>query len=116
MLWAVSSVALYVPWVGGVGPWIHVFLWLWLGVLDPVQGVSLGSPDPLTSPRLRDSRLLPNVGLCCRHHHCQANRPSKTGVRVSVPDPYRCWLLLVLPKRAARYVVFRHVDYGERYS
>ena len=42
MLWAVSSVALYVPWAGGAGPWISVSLWLWLGVLDAVQGVGLG--------------------------------------------------------------------------
>jgi len=42
MLWAVSSVALYVPWAGGAGPWISVALWLWLGVLDAVQGVGLG--------------------------------------------------------------------------
>ena len=41
-LWAVSSVALYVPWAGGAGPWISVSLWLWLGVLDAAQGVGLG--------------------------------------------------------------------------
>jgi len=42
MVWGVSSVALYVPWAGGAGPWISVSLWLWLGVLDAVQGVGLG--------------------------------------------------------------------------
>ena len=42
MLWGVSSVALYVPWAGGAGPWISLSLWLWLGVLDAVQGVGLG--------------------------------------------------------------------------
>ena len=42
MLWGVSSVALYVPWAGGAGPWISVALWLWLGVLDATQGVGLG--------------------------------------------------------------------------
>jgi len=42
MIWGVSSVALYVPWAGGAGPWISVSLWLWLGVLDAVQGVGLG--------------------------------------------------------------------------
>jgi alpha-1,3-glucan synthase len=42
MLWGVSSVALYVPWAGGAGPWISVSLWLWLGVLDASQGVGLG--------------------------------------------------------------------------
>jgi len=41
-LWAVSSVALYLPWAGRGGPWISVSLWLWLGVLDAVQGVGLG--------------------------------------------------------------------------
>ena len=42
MLWDVYSVALYVPWAGGAGPWIDVALWLWLGVLDATQGVGLG--------------------------------------------------------------------------
>ena len=42
MLWGVSSVALYVPWAGGAGPWISLSLWLWLGVLDAVQGVGMG--------------------------------------------------------------------------
>jgi alpha-1,3-glucan synthase len=42
MIWGVSSVAFYVPWAGGAGPWISVSLWLWLGVLDATQGVGLG--------------------------------------------------------------------------
>lgn len=44
MLWGVSNIGLYVPWAGG-----HVAsalagrsLWLWLGLLDTVQGVGLG--------------------------------------------------------------------------
>ena len=42
MFWGASSVATYVPWAGGAGPWISVPLWLWLGVLDAVQGIGLG--------------------------------------------------------------------------
>ena len=42
MVWGVSSVALYIPWAGGVGPWLSVSLWLWMGVLDAVQGVGFG--------------------------------------------------------------------------
>ncbi|KAJ4474841.1 modular protein with glycoside hydrolase family 13 and glycosyltransferase family 5 domains [Lentinula aciculospora] len=42
MLWGTSSLATYVPWGGNAGPYLSVGLWLWLGVLDAVQGVGLG--------------------------------------------------------------------------
>lgn len=42
MLWGTSSLALYLPWAGSNGPYLGLSLWLWLGVLDAVQGVGLG--------------------------------------------------------------------------
>ncbi|KAG6819041.1 hypothetical protein H0H93_016019, partial [Arthromyces matolae] len=42
MLWGSSSLAFYLPWAGNAGPYLGVSLWLWLGVLDAVQGVGLG--------------------------------------------------------------------------
>lgn len=42
MLWGTSSLGLYVPWGGSSGPYLSVSLWLWLGVLDAIQGVGLG--------------------------------------------------------------------------
>uniref|UniRef100_A0A0W0GDS6 alpha-1,3-glucan synthase n=1 Tax=Moniliophthora roreri TaxID=221103 RepID=A0A0W0GDS6_MONRR len=42
MLWGTSSLALYIPWAGSGGPYLGLSLWLWLGVLDAVQGVGLG--------------------------------------------------------------------------
>ncbi|KAI7955973.1 hypothetical protein MJO29_007372 [Puccinia striiformis f. sp. tritici] len=42
MLWGTSSVASYFSWGGAAGPHIATSLWLWLGVLDAVQGVGLG--------------------------------------------------------------------------
>ncbi|KAF8550287.1 glycoside hydrolase family 13/glycosyltransferase family 5 protein [Imleria badia] len=41
-LWGTSSLALYIPWAGSAGPYLGLSLWLWLGVLDAVQGVGLG--------------------------------------------------------------------------
>jgi hypothetical protein len=38
MLWGTSSLALYVPWAGRAGPYLSISLWLWLGVLDAIQG------------------------------------------------------------------------------
>ena len=44
MLWGTSNIGQYVPWAGG--PVISAIagrsLWLWLGVLDAVQGVGFG--------------------------------------------------------------------------
>ncbi|ODN77465.1 hypothetical protein L202_04642 [Cryptococcus amylolentus CBS 6039] len=42
MWWGTSGMGLYVPWGGDAGPYIGVGLWLWLGVLDAIQGVGLG--------------------------------------------------------------------------
>lgn len=42
MLWGTSSLALYIPWAGSSGPYLGLSLWLWLGVLDSIQGVGLG--------------------------------------------------------------------------
>ncbi|KAF9053716.1 modular protein with glycoside hydrolase family 13 and glycosyltransferase family 5 domains [Hymenopellis radicata] len=42
MLWGTSSLALYIPWAGRGGPYLGLSLWLWLGVLDAIQGVGLG--------------------------------------------------------------------------
>ncbi|PLW49252.1 hypothetical protein PCASD_02635 [Puccinia coronata f. sp. avenae] len=42
MLWGTSSLAMYIPWAGPAGPYLGTSLWLWLGVLDAVQGVGLG--------------------------------------------------------------------------
>lgn len=43
MLWGVSGMAIYVPWGGPTaGALLARCLWLWLGVLDTVQGVGFG--------------------------------------------------------------------------
>ncbi|KZO95858.1 glycosyltransferase family 5 protein [Calocera viscosa TUFC12733] len=42
MMWGTSSLALYIPWAGAAGPYLGTSLWLWLGVLDAIQGVGLG--------------------------------------------------------------------------
>lgn len=43
MLWGISSIGLYVPWGGDIiGTLLGRSLWLWLGVLDSIQGVGFG--------------------------------------------------------------------------
>jgi len=42
MLWGTSGLGLYVPWGGAGGPYLSISIWLWLGVLDAIQGVGLG--------------------------------------------------------------------------
>ncbi|KAF5383371.1 hypothetical protein D9757_008431 [Collybiopsis confluens] len=43
MLWGTSSLATYVPWgPHSSGPYLSISLWLWLAVLDAIQGVGLG--------------------------------------------------------------------------
>jgi alpha-1,3-glucan synthase len=40
--WATSGIASYLPWAGAAGPYVSIALWLWLGVLDGIQGVGIG--------------------------------------------------------------------------
>ncbi|KAK7732518.1 hypothetical protein SLS53_008403 [Cytospora paraplurivora] len=44
MLWGTSSIGLYLPWAGSdlSGALLGRVLWLWLGVLDALQGVGFG--------------------------------------------------------------------------
>ncbi|PYH83359.1 alpha-1,3-glucan synthase [Aspergillus uvarum CBS 121591] len=44
MLWSTSNIAAYIPWAGGpvAGAILGRALWLWLGVLDSLQGVGFG--------------------------------------------------------------------------
>lgn len=88
MLWGTSSLALYIPWAGNSGPYLGISLWLWLGVLDAIQGVGLGmillqvrsllrhlagisndlSPlDVVAFARLRHTSLFSSYWLDCSH-------------------------------------------------
>lgn len=41
-LWATSNIGAALPWAGSAGPYLGRCLWLWLGVLDAIQGVGIG--------------------------------------------------------------------------
>jgi len=53
LLWGTSGIGLYLPWVGGVvaSALVSRVLWLWLGLLDTIQGVGLGMVLLLTLTR-----------------------------------------------------------------
>ncbi len=56
MLWGTSGIGLYLPWVGGAlasanKKRITRCLWLWLGLLDTIQGLGLGMVLLLTLTR-----------------------------------------------------------------
>ncbi|KAL7416221.1 putative alpha-1,3-glucan synthase [Mrakia frigida] len=42
MFWGTSGIALNMAWAGKIGPFLGSALWLYLGVLDNIQGVGLG--------------------------------------------------------------------------
>ncbi|EEB09010.2 alpha-1,3-glucan synthase Mok13 [Schizosaccharomyces japonicus yFS275] len=42
MMWGTSNIGLYLPWAGDFGPFAGRLLWLWLGVLDAIQGIGVG--------------------------------------------------------------------------
>ncbi len=88
MLWGTSSLALYIPWAGRGGPYLGTSLWLWLGVLDAVQGVGLGMILLQTLSRLHVCATLAFaqvIGSICVMV-ARATAPNKIGPGSVFPD------------------------------
>ncbi|KAK7014847.1 modular protein with glycoside hydrolase family 13 and glycosyltransferase family 5 domains [Favolaschia claudopus] len=88
MLWGTSSLALYIPWAGSGGPYLGVSLWLWLGVLDAVQGVGLGMILLQTLSRLHVCATLAFsqiIGSVCVMI-ARATAPNRIGPSTVFPD------------------------------
>ncbi|EKM55582.1 glycosyltransferase family 5 protein [Phanerochaete carnosa HHB-10118-sp] len=88
MLWGTSSLALYIPWAGHAGPYLGISLWLWLGVLDAIQGVGLGLILLQTLSRLHVCATLAFaqiIGSICVMV-ARATAPNKVGPESVFPD------------------------------
>ncbi|KZT26358.1 glycosyltransferase family 5 protein [Neolentinus lepideus HHB14362 ss-1] len=88
MLWGTSSLALYIPWAGHAGPYLGLCLWLWLGVLDAIQGVGLGMILLQTLSRLHVCATLAFaqiIGSICVMV-ARATAPNKIGPESVFPD------------------------------
>jgi hypothetical protein len=117
MLWGTSSLALYIPWAGNAGPYLGICLWLWLGVLDAIQGVGLGmillqvtfflchwhttftkyhdDADALKTPCLCDPGICADYWICmCDGCSCHCPEQDWSGKRLSRCGP------MGLPARA----------------
>ena len=88
MLWGTSSLALYIPWAGKAGPYLGLSLWLWLGVLDAIQGVGLGMILLQTLSRLHVCATLAFaqvIGSVCVMV-ARATAPNRIGPGTVFPD------------------------------
>lgn len=88
MLWGTSSLALYIPWAGKAGPYLGLSLWLWLGVLDSIQGVGLGMILLQTLSRLHVCATLAFaqvIGSICVMV-ARATAPNRIGPGTVFPD------------------------------
>ncbi|TFK42547.1 hypothetical protein BDQ12DRAFT_281172 [Crucibulum laeve] len=88
MLWGTSSLALYIPWAGTSGPYLGISLWLWLGVLDAIQGVGLGMILLQTLSRLHVCATLAFaqvIGSICVMV-ARATAPNRLGPGTVFPD------------------------------
>ena len=80
---------LYLPWAGVAGPYVSTCLWLWLGVLDALQGVGLGMILLQTLSRLHvcatlaAAQLIGSVVVMV----ARATSPSKVGPGNVFPNP-----------------------------
>ncbi|KAG8962311.1 Cell wall alpha-1,3-glucan synthase ags1 [Tulasnella sp. 419] len=88
MLWGTSSLALYIPWAGSSGPYLGTSLWLWLGVLDAIQGVGLGMILLQTLSRLHVCATLAfaQVMGCICVMVARATAPNRIGPSTVFPD------------------------------
>ncbi|RMZ91848.1 hypothetical protein DV736_g892, partial [Chaetothyriales sp. CBS 134916] len=68
MLWSLSGIAYYIPWAGLTGgALISRGIWLWLGVLDGLQGIGFGMILLMTLPRFHIAFTLmaaQTIGAC----------------------------------------------------
>ncbi|OBZ75598.1 Cell wall alpha-1,3-glucan synthase mok13 [Grifola frondosa] len=83
-----SSLALYIPWAGHAGPYLGICLWLWLGVLDAIQGVGLGMILLQTLSRLHVCATLAFaqiIGSICVMV-ARATAPNRIGPESVFPD------------------------------
>ncbi|KAF8580884.1 glycosyltransferase family 5 protein [Ramaria rubella] len=88
MLWGTSSLALYIPWAGKAGAYLGTSLWLWLGVLDAIQGVGLGMILLQTLSRLHVCATLAFaqvIGSICVMV-ARATAPNRVGPGSVFPD------------------------------
>ncbi|KAG8934063.1 Cell wall alpha-1,3-glucan synthase ags1 [Tulasnella sp. 418] len=88
MLWGTSSLALYIPWAGDAGPYLGTSLWLWLGVLDAIQGVGLGLILLQTLSRLHVCATLAFAQVigCICVMVARATAPNRIGPGTVFPD------------------------------
>lgn len=87
--WGTSGMGLYLPWAGVAGPYIGTCLWLWLGVLDAIQGVGLGMILLQTLSRLHVCATLAMAQLLgsCIVMLARGTAPDKLGPGNVFPDP-----------------------------
>ena len=89
MWWGTSGMGLYLPWAGVAGPYVSTCLWLWLGVLDALQGVGLGMILLQTLSRLHvcatlaAAQLIGSIVVMV----ARASSPSKVGPGNVFPNP-----------------------------
>lgn len=91
MLWGTSGIGLYLPWLGRnavASALVSRALWLWLGVLDTIQGVGIGMVLLLTLTRqhvaatLVGAQILGSVATIL----ARATAPDKIGPGDVFPD------------------------------
>ena len=88
--WGTSNIGQYVPWAGGytAGALVSRALWLWLGVLDAIQGVGFGMILLQTLTRvhiaftLLAAQVLGSIATIC----ARAFAPNKIGPGPISPD------------------------------
>jgi alpha-1,3-glucan synthase len=90
MLWGTSGLGLFLPWVGT--PWagalVSRLLWLWLGLLDSVQGVGIGMILLTTLTRMHvagaliGAQVLGSIATIA----AKASAPNKDGPGEVFPD------------------------------
>lgn len=90
MLWGISNIGLYVPWAGSAvsSALVGRMLWLWLGVLDAIQGVGFGMILLQTLTRLHISFTLITAQIIgsLATIAARASAPNKIGPGTVFPD------------------------------
>lgn len=90
MLWGISGIGLYIPWAGSAvaSALIGRSLWLWLGVLDAIQGVGFGMIllQTLTRMHISFTLIAAQIIGSLATIAARASAPNKIGPGPVFPD------------------------------
>ncbi|CAB40008.1 spore wall alpha-1,4-glucan synthase, meiotic Mok14 [Schizosaccharomyces pombe] len=88
VFWGTSNVGIFLPWAGIAGPYLSRALWLWLGILDSIQGIGNGLIllQTLSRRHVTNTLMISQLAGSATSILARFVSPTKTGPANVFPD------------------------------